>query len=170
MRLYLMRHAEAVPRGTLEYAIDAQRPLTTEGQAQARQTAEGLKRLKVPVALIASSPYVRAMQTAQRVARVFGEQVQIVEVDALRGEARPSDASKALGQLSTMAHLLCVGHEPHLSTWLAELVAGPGGIQMQFKKAGVACVELEQVPPPRGSGTLRWLLTPKQLALIGKSA
>ena len=164
-----MRHAEAVPRGNPAYSVDAQRPLTMEGQAQARQAGEGLKRLKIPVTVIATSPDVRAKQTAERVARVFGPAVQIVEVDALRSEARPADASKALGAFETQPHLLCVGHEPHLSQWLAELVAGPGGVQALFKKAGVACVELEKVPPPRGSGTLRWLLTPKHLTLIGKS-
>jgi len=41
---------------------------------------------------------------------------------------------------------------------------------VHFKKAAVACVELEKIPPPRGSGTLRWHLTPKQLALIGSHA
>ena len=35
-----------------------------------------------------------------------------------------------------------------------------------MKKGGVASIELERVPPPRGSGTLRWLMNPKHLALI----
>jgi len=120
MRLYLMRHAEAVPRGPAH--PDAQRPLTMEGQTQARQVAEGLKRLKISVTLIATSPYVRAMQTAERVAKVFGPSVQIIEVDALRSEAKPADASKAMGAFANIPHVLCVGHEPHISEWLQELV------------------------------------------------
>jgi phosphohistidine phosphatase len=164
-----MRHAVAIPRGTPGYATDAQRPLTMDGHTQARQVAEGLKRLRIPIGVIATSPYVRAAQTAERVARVFGPHVQIIELEALTAEARPADTSKALTKFASQEHVVCVGHEPHVSAWLAELVAKPDGLQVLMKKGGVACVEIEKVPPPTGSGTLRWLMTPKQLTLIGKA-
>lgn len=166
MRLYLLRHAIAVPHGTPGYADDAQRPLTDEGHAQARAVARGLKQLKLPVELILTSPYVRAMQTARHVAEVFGGRVPLKECAELQAEVAPRETSAALKGLSSTGHLLCVGHEPHLSAWVSELVAGPGGMQCLMKKSGAACIELPRVPPPAGSGTLRWLITPKQMALM----
>ena len=169
MRLYLMRHATAVPPGTPGFAHDAQRPLTEEGRMEARRVAAGLKRLGIPVERIVTSPYVRAVQTADEVARVLGPRLAVQEVDELRAEEAPAQASLALKGLGTHAHVLCVGHEPQFSAWVAELVATHGAMQCVMKKAGVACIEIERVPPRQGSGILRWLMTPKQLTLIGKS-
>jgi phosphohistidine phosphatase SixA len=73
--------------------------------------------------------------------------------------------------LATAGHVALVGHEPHISAWLSLLVAGHSdALHCQFKKAGVACVEVDRVPPAPGSGTLRWFLTPKQLRQIGDPA
>ena len=167
MQLYLLRHAIAVPRGTAGYQHDAQRPLTDEGHAQAREVAAGLKRLKLEIEAMVTSPYLRAVQTAQEAASVLGMRAPIQELAELRAEANPRDTSLALKRFMAHDRLLLVGHEPHLSAWIAELVAGRGGMRCLMKKAGVACVEVDEVPPSSGRGTLRWLMTPKQLTLVG---
>jgi phosphohistidine phosphatase len=167
MRLYLLRHATAVPRGTPGFTRDADRPLTEAGRREARAVAKGLKRLRKSPDLILTSPYRRAQETAEQAARVFGRSVPVETADALRAEASPEDAAGALAAFRRAEAVLAVGHEPHLSTWLGWLVAGRGGLRCTFKKAGVACVELERVPPAAGSGTLRWLATPRHLMLIG---
>ncbi len=169
MRLYLMRHAAAVPRGTPGYAQDMQRPLTEEGHEQARSVAKGLKRLHADVDLIVTSPYLRALQTAEQVAHVFGPRMTVKELDELRADVSPRETSIALKALAAHEQIVLVGHEPHLSTWVGELVADHGGMRCFMKKAGVACIEIDRVPPPQGSGTLRWLMTPKQLTLIGEA-
>ena len=167
MRLYLIRHAEAVPHGTPGYGQDGQRPLTAQGEQQAIDVAKGLKALAVPLQVIAVSPYVRALQTARALHRVFEERLLLKELPALRSEVDPKEASAALKAFAAEEHVALVGHEPHLSSWLSLLVAGrTDALRCQFKKAAVACVEVERVPPPAGSGTLRWFLTPKQLRLI----
>lgn len=166
MRLYLLRHATAAPHGSA--AQDADRPLTEEGHEEARGVALGLKRLELGVAVILTSPYVRAKETAQHAADVLGPGLAIKPVRVLEPEADPRQASMALQPFAGAAQLLCVGHEPHLSAWIAELVSG-AGLRCQMKKAGVACIEIGSVPPPSGSGTLRWLLTPKQLTMIGRA-
>ncbi len=170
MRLYLVRHAIAVSHGTPGFAQDAKRPLTDEGQQQARDIGAGLKRLKISVETIATSPYVRAQQTAEALARALGEAVALKEMDELRAEATPEATSLALSALSACERLILVGHEPHLSAWVGLLVGGREGLRCVMKKGSVACVDVEQIPPPAGSGTLRWLMTPRQLSLIGHSA
>lgn len=169
MRLYLMRHATAVARGTPGDAQDAQRPLTEEGREQARSVAKGLKRLKAGADLIATSPYLRALQTAEQVAHLFGSRVPVKELDALRPDVSPAETSLALNALAAHDEIVLVGHEPHLGAWVAELVADRGGMRCRLKKAGVACIEIDRVPPPQGSGILQWLMSPTQLSLIGQA-
>ena len=167
MRLYLMRHAIAVPHGAPGYPRDAQRPLTDEGRQQAIRAAQGLRQLGLVFDAIATSPYVRAVQTAAQVARVYGWRQPFEELEALQPDADPPQTSLALKALKEREHVLLVGHEPHLGAWLGLLIGGPSGARCQMKKASVACVEVDHAPPIAGSGELRWLLTSKQLALIG---
>ncbi len=170
MRCYLLRHAEAVPHGTPGSRNDAQRPLTEEGHAQARAVAEGLKRLRLPVDTVVASPYLRATQTAEPVAKAFHLAGAVQTLAALQPEADPQATAAALVDYSRAQHVVLVGHEPHMSTWLSWLVVETGALRCVFKKAGVACVAIDRLPPAQGSGTLRWFLTPKQLALIGKAS
>ena len=168
MRLYLLRHATAVPSGTGE-CEDAERSLTDEGHEQARQAANGLKRLKIPVDAVATSPFVRAVQTAEPIARAFDLDGKLRKLDALQPEADPAETSGTLRGMAAHQHVVLVGHEPHMSAWLGWLVGGPGGIRCEFKKGGMACVDIDRLPPSPGHGTLRWFMTPKQLALIGQT-
>ncbi len=168
IRLYLMRHATAVPHGSPGYAQDHLRPLTNEGRDEARAVARGLKRLSIQPDRLLASPYVRARQTAEEVARILAPTVVLEEMLALRPESDPRETSSGLKVFRAARHLLFFGHEPHLSAWIAQLVDPDAGVRCLMKKAGVACVEIEQFPPVAGAGLLRWLMTPKQLVLIGK--
>ncbi len=168
MRLYLVRHAIAVPREHPDYQDDdIKRPLTDEGHEQAERVARGLDRLKIEPSLIVSSPLVRAEQTAEHLGSVLRARIQ--ELDALEPDTNPKETSQALKTFADHEELILIGHEPHLSAWMKELVAGSGELNVLVKKGGVACIDIERVPPPAGSGLLRWLMTPKQLALIAKS-
>jgi phosphohistidine phosphatase SixA len=109
---------------------------------------------------------VRAAQTADPIGRVL--KLAVREWPLLQSEVEPRQTSRGLKELGDAGAAVFVGHEPHLSGWIADLAAGPQGMRCVMKKAGAACVEIGEVPPPAGSGTLRWLLTPKQLALIGR--
>lgn len=169
MRCYLLRHAEAVPHGAPGYPNDAERPLTEEGHAQARALAQGLKRMRLPVDAVVASPYLRATQTAAPVAKAFHLAGAVRTLAALQPEADPPATAAALADYARQEHIVLVGHEPHMSTWLSWLVVEAGTLRCVFKKAGVACVEIGRVPPSKGSGTLRWFMTPKQLMLIGKA-
>lgn len=168
MRIYLMRHAAAVPRGTPGYSKDAQRPLTGEGLLQSRGVARGLKRLKIPVDLVLTSPLLRAAQTAEQVAKEMGKGLRVRECPELQPDQPVQRASQALKEAEGAQHVLLVGHEPHLSMWMGEMVSPRGRARCLMKKGGVACVELDEVPPSPGGGTLRWLMSPKHLTRIGK--
>jgi phosphohistidine phosphatase SixA len=110
------------------------------------------------------------VQTAQEVARGLGIRAPVRECEALQPDAKPQETMHALKAWVGQQRMLAVGHEPHLSIWLAELVSGPREpLRCVIKKAGVACVDLDRPTVLAGGGTLRWLLTAKQMALIGKA-
>ena len=84
MNLYIIRHAIAVEAGTPEYENDSQRPLTDKGKKKMQKIAEGLMGLETEINLILSSPYLRAVQTAKILRRVFDLSKQdIVETEHL---------------------------------------------------------------------------------------
>ena len=59
MDLYIIRHAEAVPRGTADVNGDEDRPLTDRGHAQARALSAALQR-QGALDVLLTSPLLRA--------------------------------------------------------------------------------------------------------------
>src|SRR6185503_4199528 len=84
MRLLIIRHAIAVPRGTPDIADD-ERPLTKRGRRRFRAAAAGLARLVKRPDFVLSSPLPRARETADIAAREFGKRVEVTEEVALAG-------------------------------------------------------------------------------------
>ena len=72
VRLFLVRHAEALANPDLRYLGSRDDPLTARGQWQARQLAQAF----APLALAAvySSPLTRAVATAQPMTAAAGSQ------------------------------------------------------------------------------------------------
>ena len=169
MRLYLMRHAEAAAAGTPGVPTDAARPLTEDGRLHVRRAAEGLARLKLNIGAIVSSPLLRAQQTAQEAAGALKVRSPMREWPELRPSADPQDALHRLAEFNGTSAVLFVGHEPHLSAWIA-LLTSDGSLRCLMKKGAVACVEIDHAPPAAGSGLLRWLVSAKHLGHIGKGA
>ena len=69
MNLYLLRHGIAVDPSKPGIARDAERPLLPKGKRRLRQIAEAMGALGISFDVILSSPYERAKQTAEIVAK-----------------------------------------------------------------------------------------------------
>jgi phosphohistidine phosphatase len=165
MKLYLLRHAIAVERGTPGFGDDRFRPLTHEGCEKMERIARGMKRLGLSFDRIMTSPYVRAEQTAKIVADVLGWEKRLTTEPSLAADQEPEAVlAKLAGAEWESSGILLVGHEPYLSD-LAGLMIGTGGGALKMKKGGLCQLEVRQVTPePRAQ--LEWLLTPKQLCGI----
>src|SRR2546426_8362989 len=72
MRLLIIRHATAVPRGAPDMPDD-ERPLTKRGERRFRRAAEGLARLVKRPHTLPTSPPPRAPPTAQGAAQAGGK-------------------------------------------------------------------------------------------------
>jgi phosphohistidine phosphatase len=146
VKVCFVRHGPAVPRGAKGVEDDA-RPLTPEGRAKTREAMRGLRKLKLGITVIWTSPLPRARETAEILGRELGLTPKLT--DALKPGAPPLRFLKTLkGGCPAL-----VGHEPDLGEAVAALVGGrPGAFPL--KKAGIALVE---------GGELRLFLAPSVL-------
>jgi phosphohistidine phosphatase len=174
MNLLVIRHAIAEDKEKFAATkrSDDQRPLTDAGRAKMRRGAQGLRTVIGKVAVLASSPLVRARETAEIVAPALGvPRVEIVEalrpdshydelVDWLRGRDAPNGDDDC-----TVA---VVGHEPHLSGLVTWLMTGSDDARVELKKGGVCLLHFDG-EPSKGAAVLRWLLTPSQTRALSSS-
>ena len=167
MRLYLMRHG---PAGDSEswQGDDRLRPLTGKGQQKVRAAADGLKRLDPGVDVLVSSPLVRARQTADIVAKAL--HLTVEEQEALAPGFGLTELASLLANHTDAQEVMLFGHEPDFSAVIGQLIATPDAAQVEMKKG--ACCALDLPDPAAaqlaGSATLLWLMTPRQLALLGE--
>jgi len=155
-QLYLLRHGLAVPPGTPDLDDD-DRTLTPEGERRVRQVGRALRRLKVKLDRIATSPLPRAIRTAEIVADALGIADRVEEVDALR---TGRDAASVVSWLATRTEprLMLVGHNPTLSDLVARLVVGPDQAAFcELHKAGIAALQGE----PGGRYQIDWISRPR---------
>ena len=142
-KLYLLRHGPAVPHGTPDIADD-DRPLTSKGERRVRSVARALKRLKIKVDRIVTSPLPRALRTAEIVAEVLGKSDWVELVDDLRAE-RTAESIQAWLATRTEERLMLVGHNPSLSDLLTRLVVGPDQAPIgELRKAGLAALRSDE--------------------------
>jgi phosphohistidine phosphatase len=165
VELYILRHGEAgkrIPSGSK----DSERPLTVAGQEEVTEIAKALDRLNVRFDFVATSPLKRARQTAETVAKVLRvKKGSVEEWGELKPEGRRSELYRRLSQFKPESSVLVVGHEPHLSAMVSEIVFDGGNGRIVLKKAGLAKITVTAFQP-RTKGELRWLLTPKHLKKI----
>jgi phosphohistidine phosphatase len=167
MNLYILRHGIAVEPGTPSYAKDADRPLTPEGERKLGQIADAMEALELSFDLILSSPYLRARQTAEIIAEALNGSKCLSLSDNLTPNGSPKKLVESLNAVRPPPEsILLVGHEPYLSEFISLLVSGTASFSVVMKKGGLCKLGAENLKPGR-CATLEWLLTPKQMALMG---
>jgi phosphohistidine phosphatase len=163
VKLLLIRHAIAVPSGTMGLADDERR-LTQKGRRRFRRAARGLARIVPRPDVFLSSPLPRAFETAELAAKAWGR-VRPRAEPALAGDgARP--ILELLARQPTNATVALVGHEPTLSALLAELLASRDGGRLTFRKGGAALLDVTGAP--EAGGHLIWYLRPRILRILGR--
>jgi phosphohistidine phosphatase len=149
MHLYLIRHGIAVDREDPNCPPDTERPLTPKGVKRALAAALGLRALDAKPNAVLTSPWLRAVQTAEIFCETIGfSSKKIIRTDALKGTSEPSELLRELQSMKAKV-VLCFGHEPHLHHVIGHVLHTTAKIT-ELKKAGLALLELERVSPPQG--------------------
>jgi phosphohistidine phosphatase len=163
MKIYLLRHASAEVRR--EHLSDRDRRLTTDGHKELQAIGKALAKLKVAPDVVLASPYRRAWDTALGVAQMLRLAAKPAELAALVPGSNPVRLWTELRKHNAARAVLLVGHEPLLTEFAAFLLGSPN-LTIHLKKCGLIRVDLHTVQIDRPAGTLRWVLTPKQMARI----
>ncbi|MGB5106122.1 MAG: histidine phosphatase family protein [Candidatus Zixiibacteriota bacterium] len=139
--LILVRHAKAANRH--KHFSDFERPLTSQGEKDAKRLARELKSRGIQPGQIISSPANRALETAHILARELDYPIQRIflkqsvydapDFEALYGAIRNIEDQHETAIL--------VGHNPSLEQLAASLVAG---FEICIPKAGVVQIRLEK--------------------------
>jgi phosphohistidine phosphatase len=166
MEIYVVRHGIAIDREDPKCPPDPERYLTEEGIEKTKRVAAAVAALGASPDLLLSSPYVRAMQTAEIFAAALDYSKQkIRRTDLLLPGAEPSLFFRELAKDKQTSTLFVFGHAPQLDDIIAAALGSKHHIT-SLKKAGVALIELKRVSPPNGQ--LIWLAPPKLLRRAGK--
>ncbi|MEY2465488.1 MAG: phosphohistidine phosphatase [Verrucomicrobiota bacterium] len=160
MKLYILRHGDAVDSGDSRYK-ETERPLTPKGTQRTKQLAHALREMEITFDAILTSPLTRAKETAEIVARGLdlAEKLNIVE------HLTPSgNIQKLVEQINMLRpvpeNLLLVGHEPYLSSFISLLCVGGLGLPLTMKKGALCRLEVEMLSCGK-CATLEWLLQPR---------
>lgn len=161
MILLLLRHAHAFERDIERWPDDTLRPLTPRGRSAEQRVGRLLRDLGLRPTLILSSPWKRAWQTAEIVAREAAPKVAPRACPALAMTPGSGALVRAIGAQDRKAVVVLVGHEPWMSELASLLLSGRREtVQVDFPKSGVLGLEMRRLEA--GSAVLRFFLRPKQ--------
>ena len=160
MDVWLLRHAEAQDRAPS--GRDEDRELTPQGLARAEAVARGLAALFPPIAIVLTSPFLRASQTAEPCARALGLEPP-KPVPALLPGTDPRRIAEELVR-GAWSSVLLVGHQPLLGSLAGFFVFGDDRNEIPLRKAQTVRITWT----PGSTGHLEALLPPEVLEQLGE--
>ena len=160
MNVYLLRHGEAGKHSAWQ-GDDSLRPLTKEGITMMRRQAKNLAFWDLEIDVLISSPFTRAIQTAEIVGSALN--LEVIQSDMLASmEFGPAQLGHLINQYTKAKNIMVVGHEPDFSQTISAVI---GGADLELHKGGLARIEIIGENPLHGR--LIYLLTPEIMGAKG---
>jgi phosphohistidine phosphatase len=159
-QLTLLRHAKSVQDPS--YAIDRERPLAERGRGDAEAMGRFFAQAEIVPDLIASSPAIRARQTAELLARAAGYGAGIRWDETVYSAGPDALLAVVRGLPDTVEHALMVGHNPGFEELAALLIGTECGVTLPTSAAAHFEIDVDRWSEVcAGAGRLQWLVTPK---------
>ena len=162
MKVYLLRHGHAVAPAEVG-GQDAYRTLSKRGVEATLCAAHGLRRMGVAPRTVCSSPYPRAMQTAELTADILSVESPAQSIEALMPGADPEALGKLIDREGDTEAIMLVGHNPDLEEFVGWLIGQEGAHQIHLGKGACAALHLER-PVQMGCAILEGLWQNDHLA------
>jgi phosphohistidine phosphatase len=154
MKLYLLQHGEACAKD-----IDPDRPLTDRGKADVDRLASFLKHADVSVERVIHSGKLRAVQTAERLAKAIAPGAELES----SGIINPNDNPKAFDWQSDSwdRDTLVVGHLPFLAKLVSHLVVEDDSRAITaYRPGSIVCLQRENAT----HWQIDWMIRPELLS------
>lgn len=156
MEIYLLRHG--IAEDAAPGMRDADRALTPKGRKKLQDVLERAREAGVKPSIVLTSPLLRARQTAEIAAEVFGYTDALIATDALLPESSPQKVWDEIRLHKDAAQLLLSSHEPLCGSVYRFLLSSPN-LLVDVKKGSIGRIDMDRIGlQPRG--VLKWLITP----------
>src|SRR5271168_401188 len=120
MQLYILRHGIAEDGAAGQ--PDSERALTAEGKKRLRPVLRMAQKAGVSPSLILSSPYRRALETAELAAKVLHYKGEVLRSRTLTPSSSPTSVWDEIRVHKDEPQILLAGHEPLFSSLTAYLL------------------------------------------------
>ncbi len=151
MKIFLIRHAEAIDKETDSVRTDEYRYITPYGRKITGKVIKNLKEKFSDLEKIFTSPLIRAVQTAEIAASELKFRKDVELINELKNDYTVASLQMLLDKNSGLSSLALVGHEPKLSM-LVSIFSDKKDLQ-DFGKSSVCLIERE---PDSGIGKFKW--------------
>ena len=155
MNIFLIRHGKAEPASQGKKDID--RELTEEGISIIKRSVGFWKNGIISFDFIVTSPFKRAVQTAEIIAELMNYKNDLIKDSALS----PGSSTRSVIQLAEALNadnIAFVGHQPDMGYHISSLVCN-SQMNLKFSPVSIAKVSFDGKPKP-GKGILEFLLPP----------
>ncbi|MBI1898609.1 MAG: phosphohistidine phosphatase SixA [Acidobacteria bacterium] len=157
MKLYILRHG--IAEDGKPGSDDSERMLTALGRRKVKEVMRLAMKGELAPSLMVTSPYVRAVQTAETAADVLGYKNDLLRTQSLAPGSTPEAVWEELRAHKNQNEVMLVGHEPLLSQVVAYMLGAPS-LAVDMKKGALVRIDLDSFGA-RPRGVLKWMLAPK---------
>jgi phosphohistidine phosphatase SixA len=156
MKIYLMRHAEAVSPS--EWPLDdLSRPLSSLGEAKLENAVAQMKKLGFTASILAVSPFVRTRQTAEIIEKYFPALEPNVCDEFASG--RPLATLKAgVEKFKTQESVWIVGHMPDVAILGGRITSVAATMERSLAPGEMLALEMD-ISQGWGNGKILWYRT-----------
>lgn len=165
MKVYLIRHTDAVSFENDVVKTDAMRYITPEGRMLANKVFYNLRDELKNIRMIYTSPLIRAVQTAEILtcaASPAEVEINIELRNELNIETSISKIADLLEYSAEYGEVCCVGHEPTMGRLMFYLT-GQNISTTGFKKSAVCKINFDV---ENLKGELAWYYDPEEMNFI----
>jgi phosphohistidine phosphatase len=155
MNIYLVRHSEAEPTSQLKK--DSERELTQVGTKLIESAATRWKPFITNFEYIFTSPFKRAVQTAEIIASVTGTKNEII-IDKSLSPGSNAEAIILISNTFEADEIVFVGHQPDISFIISQFISSYD-VNLKISPVTICKISFKGKPKP-GKGKLEFLFPP----------
>ena len=157
MKLFLIRHGEAIDYETESVKTDGLRFMTPKGRKISRDVFKKIKEEMRGLDIIFTSPLIRAVQTAEILANVIRFENDVEIAGELVASSTSAKVLELIKRNSKNESIALIGHEPMLGE-LVTFLSDRKNLNFSFKKSGVCLIDFDC---KKETGNFIWYFDPK---------